>query len=75
MAIAPDGVRKTGSEYLKARPELSTKRNEVDLKRTELGRIQHDLDLFGPNPSDQAAKNRTVYFLLRMCLELEQPEQ
>ncbi len=31
----------------------------------------HDLDLFGPNPGDQAAKNRAVYFLLRVCLELE----
>jgi len=30
------------------------------------------LSLFGPNPSDQAAKNRAVYFLLRACLELEQ---
>jgi len=63
------------SEHLKTRSEWSTKRNEVDLKRADLERIQHDLDLFGPNPSDQAAKNRAVYFLLRVCLELEQPDQ
>jgi len=63
------------SEYLTAQPEWATKRNDVDLKRAELERIQHDLDLFGPNPSDQAAKNRTIYFLLRVCLELERPEQ
>ena len=31
-----------------------------------------DLDLFGPNPSDQAAQNPAVYFLLRVCQELEQ---
>jgi hypothetical protein len=37
----------------------------MDLKRA-------DLDLFGPNPSDHAVKNRAVYFLLRVCLELEQ---
>jgi hypothetical protein len=44
----------------------------VDLKRADLECIQHDLDLFGPNPSDQAAKNRAVYFLLRVWLQLEQ---
>ena len=71
----PIAGAKTLSEYLTVRPEWAAKRNEVDLKRTELERIQHDLDLFGPNPSDQAAKNRTVYFLLRVCLELERPEQ
>ena len=49
----------------------AAKRNEVDLKRADLERIQHEMDLFGPNPSDQAAKNRAVYFLLRVCLELE----
>ena len=40
----------------------------------ELKRIQHDLDLLGPSPSGQAAKNRAVCFLLRVCLELERPE-
>jgi len=63
------------SEYLAARSEWAAKRNEVDLKRADLERIQRDLDLFGPNPGDQAAKNRAVYFLLRVCLELEQPAQ
>jgi hypothetical protein len=33
------------SEYLKTRPEWDGKRNEVDLKRADLERIQHDLDL------------------------------
>lgn len=63
------------SEYLKRRPEWASKRNEVDLKRADLERIQHELDLFGPDPGDQAAKNRAVFFLLKMCLELEQPGQ
>jgi len=62
------------SDYLATRTERTARRDEVDLKRAELERIQHDLDLFGPNPSDQAARNRAVYFLLRVCLELEQPD-
>ena len=62
------------SDYLATRSAWATKRNEVDLKRAELEHIQHDLDLFGPNPSDQAAKHRAVYFLLRVCLELERSE-
>jgi len=67
----PIAGAKALSDYLVTRPELSAKRNEVDLKRSDLERIQHELDLFGPNPSDQAAKNRAVYYLLRICLELE----
>jgi hypothetical protein len=63
------------SGYLAARPEWAAKRNEVDLKRADLERIQHELDLFGPDPSNQATKNQAVYFLLRVCLELERPEQ
>ena len=64
-----------GAKALSEAEGWAAKRNEVDLKRADLERIQHDLDLFGPNPSDQAAKNRAVYFLLRVCLELEQPAQ
>jgi hypothetical protein len=63
------------SEYLKTRPEWAGKRNEVDLKRADLERIQHELELFGPDPGGQAAKNRSVFFLLKMCLELERPGQ
>jgi hypothetical protein len=63
------------SAYLAGHPELAARRNEVDLKRSELERIQHDLDLFGPDPGARAAKNRAVFFLLRTCLELEQSEQ
>lgn len=71
----PIAGAKALSDCLAARPEWAAKRNEVDLKRADLERIQHDLDLFGPNPSDQAAKNRAVFFLLRVCLELERPER
>ncbi len=63
------------SDHLATRSEWAAKRTEVDLKRAELERIQHDLDLFGPNPNDQAAKNRTVYYLLRVCLEIEQSQR
>ncbi len=66
---------KSLSKYLAIRPEYATKRNKVDLKRADLERIQHDLELFGPNDNDKAAKNRTVYFLLRVCFELEQSAQ
>jgi hypothetical protein len=71
----PVGGAKALSEYLAARPKWAAKRNEVDLKRADLERIHRDLDLFGPNPSDQVAKNRTVYFLLRVCFEIEQQQQ
>lgn len=60
------------SDHLATLSGWASKRTEVDLKRTELERIQYELELFGPNPTDQAAKNRVVYYLLRMCLELEQ---
>lgn len=59
------------SHYLATRPEWTAKRAEVDLKRADLERIEHDLELFGPSENDKAAKNRVVYFLLRVCLELE----
>lgn len=62
---------KTLSGFLATRPEWAVKRNEVDLKRAELERIQHEMDLFGPNDNDKSAKNRVVFFLLRTCLELD----
>jgi hypothetical protein len=63
------------SEHLAARPEWAARRNEVDLKRADLERIQHELGLFGPDPGNQAAEKRAIYFLLHVCLELERPEQ
>ena len=60
------------SEYLEDHPDLAAKRNEVDLKRSQLEDIQHDLELFGPDPAKKAEKNRTVFYLLRVCLKLEQ---
>ena len=66
----PIAGAKALSDYLATRPGLSAKRNEVDLKRSDLERTRHDLELFGPNDSDKAAWNRGVFFLLRVCLEL-----
>jgi len=63
------------SEHLDTHPDLAAKRNEVDLKRSQLEHIQHDLELFGPDPAKKAEKNRTVFYLLRVCLELEQDEK
>jgi len=71
----PIAGAKALSHYLATRPEWAVNRNKVDLQRAELERIQHDMDLFGPNPNGQTAKNRAVYFLLRVCLELERPKQ
>lgn len=68
----PIGGAKALGEHLMTRPEWAAKRNEVDLKRADLERLQYELDLFGPNPADQATKNRAVFFLLRVCLDLEQ---
>jgi len=70
----PISGAKALSEYLKRRPEWTAKRNEVDLKRAELERIQRELDLFGPDENNKAAKNRAVFFLLQVCLALEPGE-
>ncbi len=67
----PVAGAKALSEYLEHHPDLAAKRNEVDLKRSQLEDIQHDLELFGPDPGKKAEKNRTVFYLLRICLELE----
>jgi hypothetical protein len=59
------------SRYLAARQEFKARQVEVDLKRNELKQIQRELDLIGPNENDKANRNRIVYFLLRVCSELE----
>ena len=61
-------------EYLKKNLEWAAKRNEVDLKRSELERIRKEIDLFGPDPAAKAEKNRNIYYLLRICLELEEAD-
>lgn len=71
----PIAGAKALSDYLEIHPKWTTRRNEVDLKRSELQRIQHEITLFGANPADKAEKNRAVYFLLRVCLELEQEQE
>jgi hypothetical protein len=67
----PIAGAKALSDYLATRTELAAQRDEVDSRRSRLEEIQHDLDLFGPNRDDQARKSREVYFLLRVCFELE----
>ncbi|CAG1014190.1 hypothetical protein ANRL4_05135 [Anaerolineae bacterium] len=67
----PISGAKALSTYLAIKPEWSVKRNEVDLKRANLERAQHDLDLFGLNSNDLAEKNREIFYLLRVCLEVE----
>jgi uncharacterized caspase-like protein len=68
----PIAGAKALSEYLEDHRDLAAKRNEVDLKRSQLEDIQHNLELFGPDPAKKAEKNRTVFYLLRVCRELEQ---
>lgn len=61
------------SEYLKAKPDLAGKLDEVDLKRAELVRIQQERELFDSiSDNDKVIRNRTVFFLLRVCHELEE---
>lgn len=70
----PIAGAKVLSEYLEDHPDLAARRTEVDLKRSQLEDIQRDLELFGPDPGKKAEKNRTVFYLLRVCLELERSE-
>lgn len=62
------------SLYLTGHPEWADKRTKVDLRRSELEQIQQNLELFGPDPAEKVAKNRVVYSLLSVCLELERVE-
>lgn len=58
--------------YLEKNTQWAAKRNEVDLKRSELENCQKKLELFGPDPAEKAAKYRATYYLLRVCQELAQ---
>jgi len=73
-AIVKDAIHgaKLLSDYLKSEPKLASRGIEVDLKRTELKHIQRDLELFGQSDNDRVARNRIVFFLLSVCLELEE---
>jgi hypothetical protein len=66
----PIAGAKALSEYVENHPDLTAKRNEVDLKRNQLKDIQRDLDLFGPDPGKRAEKNRAIFYLLRLCMDL-----
>jgi uncharacterized caspase-like protein len=59
------------TEYLKEKKEWVAERNDVDLKRSELERIQKEIDLYGPDPAVKTEKNRNIYYLLRICLKIE----
>lgn len=63
------------SLLLASHTEWADKRTKVDLRRSELEQIQQNLDLFGPDPAEKAAKNRVVYSLLSVCVELERGGQ
>jgi metacaspase-1 len=60
------------SKYLSMYPKLVSKQAEVESERYQLEQIKLDPDLFGSDPSRQDAKGRSVYHLLRVCLETEQ---
>lgn len=70
----PINGSKALSEFLAKQPKWTAKRNEVDLRRAELEHIQYEIELFGPNDNDKASKNRVIFSLLRICLEVEQSE-
>jgi len=67
----PIAGAKSLCDYLATRPAWAARRAEADLKRSDLERIQHELDLYGPDPGLQAARNRNVHFLIQLCLEIE----
>lgn len=61
------------SSHLASRPEWVE--NAVvmwDALRAQIEEFQHNLNLYGLNPADQAAKSRVVHSLLKICIELEQ---
>ncbi|MCX6580009.1 MAG: caspase family protein [Candidatus Aminicenantes bacterium] len=62
------------SDYLKTDSKWALKRNEVDLKRSDLENSQGNIDLFGPDPTEKAGKNKAIFHLLRLCLDLEKNE-
>lgn len=62
------------SEYLAKNPEWAPNRNKVDLQRSELERIQEDINIFGLSTNTLVDKRRVVYHLLRICMESEQYE-
>lgn len=68
----PIAGAKALSDYLAAQPTGTARRTEVDLKRAEIQRIQRELDLFGEDGHNQAARARIVFFLLRECLQIEE---
>lgn len=66
-----EGV-KALSNFLATFPEEADKRIAVDLKRAELEDIERSMRLFGPEVDKKATKNRIIFFLLELCLALEQ---
>jgi metacaspase-1 len=59
------------SDYLKTDETFGHRQTESDLKRSELEQLNRSMDLFGENREDKAAFNKAVFFLLRLCSELE----
>lgn len=59
------------SQFLAARPQWAVRRNEVDLRRSELERIESEVELFGISDNDKVAKNRIIYSLLKICQDIE----
>jgi metacaspase-1 len=59
------------SDYLFSRQDSVAQRNEVDLKRAELERLDREEELFGPAPELRHARNRAIYCLLRICLAVD----
>jgi len=57
------------------KPEWQHKRNEVDLRRGEILRIQQELELFGPDTNQYALRNRAIFSLLQLCLQIEIAEE
>lgn len=59
------------SDHLKTDDTFKHRQTEADLKRSELEKLNRSMELFGENREDKAAFNKAVFFLLRLCSELE----
>jgi len=59
------------SDYIETSKILKDRQIEVDLKRRELEELKRSMELFGETKDDKAAFSKAVFFLLKICSELE----
>jgi hypothetical protein len=63
------------SDYLSRDPRWRSKKSEVDLKRAQILDAIREMELLGPNQERRVDKNSAVFYLIKICSELEQEQQ